>query len=370
MIYLDHHAASPPDEAVCAVMADVRARAWGNPSSAHAWGRAARAALETAREQLAEAIGGKPADVVFTAGGTEACNLAVLGVAHGRRVILTTPIEHPAVQEAVAARGADVRHLAVPAGCPPSPDAFAAQLDGVELAVVQWVNHEVGTRFDIPAYAEACRARAVPLVVDATQALGKLPVNVQELGAAAVAFASSKVGGPLGAGALWIRRDTEIASLLHGGAQERGRRAGTPDVVALAGFGAAAACACSRVAQMPAVEARRDRLESCLLELGAEVAGATGPRVATVSTVSVPGWRGSSLVAALDLEGLGVSSGAACSSGVEKPNATLLAMYPAEAWRANAALRVSLSVTTTDDDVATAERVLRAVLPRKRAPRP
>lgn len=366
MIYLDHHAASPPDEAVRAVMAEVREKAWGNPSSAHRWGRAARAALETAREQVAAAIGAKPADLVFTAGGTEACNLATLGVAQGAQRVLSTPCEHPAILEALAARGGTVRQVPVPGGRPPDRDTFEAHLEEADLAVVQWVNHEVGTHFDIPTYAQLCQERGVPLVVDATQALGKVRVDVHELGAAAVAFASSKVGGPLGAGALWIRRDTSVASLLHGGSQERGRRAGTPDVVALAGFGAAAARASERVAQMPEVAERRDRLEACLLELGAVVAGADGPRVATVSTTSVPGWRGSSLVAALDLEGLGVSSGAACSSGVEKPNATVLAQHPDAPWRAASALRLSLSVSTRDDEVEQAMAILRAVLPRKR----
>ena len=186
--------------------------AWANPSSVHGPGRRARALLESARRQLAEAIGAEPADVVFTSGGTEAVNMAVLGAADGQPLcrVVTTNVEHPSMAESVAAlgrAGLAVARLELTGGEPPSLAALEAaidQADGPVLVALQWVNHEVGTCFPLAAYAELCRARGASLVVDATQALGKLPVDVAALGADAVAFASHKIGGPAGAGALWL----------------------------------------------------------------------------------------------------------------------------------------------------------------------
>lgn len=373
MIYLDHHAASPPDEAVRAAMEAAREVAWANPASAHAAGRAARSVLEAAREKIAAAVGAKRADLVLTAGGTEACNLAVRGVP-GRGPVLLTRVEHPATREPAVLRGerdGGVGWLELPTGRPPDAAAFEAALDAaagprgdVALAVVQLVSHETGTVLPVAEYGEVCRRRGVPLVVDATQALGKIPLDVGALGATAVALASSKIGGPPAAGALWIARDTALTPQLIGGAQERGRRAGSPDPVAMAGFGEAAARVETRLAAMPSVAARRDPLEAALLALGAVVNG-EGPRVATVSNVSVPGWKGTRLVAALDLEGLCASHGAACSSGVDAPSEVIAAMYPDAPWRAESALRLSLGPTTSDADIEAAIRIVSAVIPRK-----
>ena len=373
VIYLDHHAASPPDEAVRAAMEAAREVAWANPASAHAAGRAARSVLEAAREKIADAVGAKPADLVLTAGGTEACNLAVRGVP-GRGPVLLTRVEHPATREPAVLRGehdGGVSWLELPAGRPPDAAAFEAALAAaagprgdVALAVVQMVSHETGTVLPVAEYGEVCRRRGVPLVVDATQALGKIPLDVGALGATAVTFASSKIGGPPAAGALWIARDTALTPQLIGGAQERGRRAGSPDPVAMAGFGEAAARVETRLAAMPSVATRRDTLEAALLGLGAVVNG-EGPRVATVSNVSVPGWKGTRLVAALDLEGLCASHGAACSSGVDAPSEVMAAMYPDAPWRAESALRLSLAPTTSDADIEAAIRIVSAVIPRK-----
>lgn len=368
MIYLDHHAASPMPAEVRAAIDRARARAWANPSSVHAAGRAARAVLEEARREVAAAIGASPADVVFTAGGTEACNLGVLGLARAPRAVATTRIEHPAVAEAVRALergGSRVIRLDVADGRPPSIETVDAALEQAELACFGWVSSETGTILPVERWAERCRARGVPLFVDATQALGKLPVDVGALGASAVAFASSKIGGPPGAGALWIARDAPLEPRALGGAQERGRRAGSPDVATLAGFGAACARAGALLAAMPDVARRRDRLERALVARGAVVNGAGGPRVATVTDVSVPGWRGARLVAALDLEGLCASSGPACSSGVDAPSAVVAAMYPDEPWRAESALRLSLSAETSDAEIDEAIAILARVLDRR-----
>lgn len=370
MIYLDHHAASPMDAEVRAAMAEASARGWANPSSVHAAGRASRAILERARDQVAGAIGARASDVVFTSGGTEAVNLGVLGLGGGARRVVTTAIEHPSLLGAVSLfehDGAEVIRLGVRDGRPPSAQELEQALDGSDLACLAWVNHETGTILPLHDVAERCRARGVPLVVDATAALGKIEVDVARLGASAVAIASSKIGGPPAAGALWITREAALAPRMLGGGQERGRRAGTPDPVALAGFGAACARIGARLASMPDVGRRRDRLEAALVARRAIVNGAAGPRVATVTNVSVPGWRGSGLVAALDLEGLCASSGAACSSGVDEPSRVIAAMAPDAPWRAESALRLSLGPSTTDEDVGGAVAILERVLSRKRA---
>lgn len=357
-VYLDHHAASPVAPEVLEAMREAREVAWANPSSAHGAGRAARAVIERARERVAAAIGAAPSDLVFTAGGTEACNLGVLGLSAQR--ILVTAIEHPAVLEAARAHGAQVVELAVPEGRAPGE----LPLEGVDLVCAQWVNHETGTVLPVERWAAQCRAAGVALFVDASQALGKLPVDVAGLGARAVAFAASKLGGPPGAGALWIARDTELAPRAVGGAQERGRRAGSPDPAALAGFGRAASLVPERLVAMDGVAARRDRLEAAVSRWG-EVNAGGAPRVATVINLSVRGWSGPRLVAALDVEGLEASHGAACSSGVDAPSAVVAAMYPEEPGRAESALRLSLGPTTTDADVDRAVELFERVARRK-----
>lgn len=372
MIYLDHHAATPLSPAVRAAIASAHETAWANPASVHAAGRAARAQLERARRVLAGAIGAQPADLVFTGGGTEACNLAVLGLtataAPGAHV-LTSALEHPAVLGAVGAlaeRGAVVESLPLTDARPVSPEALAGALrDDTVLVALQWVNHETGAVAPVQAYAQICAARGVPLVVDASQALGKLPCDVASLGASAVIFASTKVGGPAGAAALWVARHRTLAAVTFGGAQERGRRAGTPDVAAVAGFAAAVEALPARLSSMTRLGALRDQLEQTCLQLGAS-ANVADPceRVATVSNVSVPGWRGEVLVAALDVEGLCVSAGAACSSGLGAPSPVLRALYPDQPWRAESALRLSLGPDSSEAEVAQASAILRRVLGR------
>lgn len=369
MIYLDHHAASPMDGDVRAAVERARERGWANPSSAHAAGRAARAIVERARAEVASAIGARAADVVFTSGGTEAVNLGVLGLAERPRRVVTSAIEHPSVLEAVALferEGAEVIRLDVPGGLAPDPEVLDRALAGSDLACIGWVNHETGTTLPLETIADRCRAHAVPLFVDATAALGKIAIDTGALGASAIAIASSKIGGPPAVGALWIARDAALRPRMVGGGQERGRRAGTPDPAALAGFGAACSKVGERLASMPEVARRRDRLEQALVARGAVVNAADGPRVATVTNVSVPGWRGTSLVAALDLEGLCASSGAACSSGVDEPSRVVAAMIPDEPWRAESALRLSLAPSTRDDEIDAAIAILDRVLARKR----
>lgn len=342
--------------------------AWANPSSVHAAGRRARALLEGARERIAAAIGAEPADVVLTSGGTEACNLGVRGLFAGGALV-TTEIEHPAVARAVERmareRGAQVTRLAVLRGVPPDPADVAVAASAGGLAAVQWINHETGTRFPVERYAEACQRVGARVFVDATQALGKVPIDVRALGADALAIASHKAGGPAGAGALWVRRGVDVDAVLSGGAQERGRRPGSPDLLACVGFGAACTVIGQRLETQPRLAALRDRWEVAVRTLGGVINASDAPRVATVVSASFRDRRGDDLVAAMDLEGVCVSSGAACSSGLSEPSAVLRAMYPDEPWRATGALRSSFGPETTETDVEFAAAALGRVLARR-----
>jgi cysteine desulfurase len=233
------------------------------------------------------------------------------------------------------------------------------------LAAIQWVNHETGTLFPVEAYATVCAARGVPLLVDACQTLGKVPVSVRTSGVSALVVSAAKLGGPAGAAALWVERCREVSQVIHGGAQERGRRPGTPHTAVFAGFGEACRGVPDRLADQARITKLRDRVEQGCIALGARV-NAPGPRVGTVTNLSVPGWRSDMLVAALDIEGLCASSGAACSSGLAEPSPVLRAMYPDEPERADSALRLSLGPETTEADVTQALVVVERVFARAR----
>jgi cysteine desulfurase len=371
VLYLDHHAATPLCAAARDAMDAARELSWANPSSVHAAGRAARALLEGARRQVAAAIRAAPADVVLTSGGSEACNLGVRGLPalQGGHVV-STEIEHPAVLRALESSlevgPSAITRLAVPDGVAPSPAQLQQALrPETRLCAMQWVNHETGAVLPIEVYAEVCRAAGVPLFVDATQAAGKLAIDVEALGADLVAIASHKLGGPAGAGALWVRRGLALRSLIAGGGQERGRRAGSPDVVSIVGFGAACEALPARIDAQPRLAALRDRVEAELRRLQAVINGAGGERVGTVTNASFKGWSGAELCAALDIEGVCVASGAACSSGLSEPSPVLLAMYPgAEGWRAGAAIRISFGPETIENTIEIAMDSLRHVVSR------
>jgi len=347
-------------------MEEAAATAWANPSSTHAAGRASRQLLEAAREDIASSIGARPADLVLTAGGTEACNLGIRGLAAGRRRVVTSQVEHPAVAESVRRLGREGREviaLRVVDGLPPSREELASHLDSDTLVAIQWVNHETGTLFPIAEYAQACRAQQARLFVDATQALGKVPLDVAALDADVIAIAAQKIGGPAGAGACWVRRGLPLEPVLDGGSQERGRRPGTPDTSSMVGFGAACRLVGQRLAQQPRLAALRDRIEAELIELGGLVNG-VAPRTATVANLSFRGWQGPILVAALDVEGICLSTGAACSSGLQEPSAVIRAMYPDAQWRAGSAVRISLGIENTEQDIEMTSQAFARVLAR------
>ncbi len=370
MIYLDHHAATPVSTAARAAMAAAADVAWANPSSVHSAGRGARRVLEGARAQFASAVGVKPSEVVLTGGGTEACNLGVRGLLGAASTgssarVVTTALEHPAVRNA-AGRAKACHVLSFAAEASPAPEEIASQLQPGDVLAMQWVNHETGVILPVFEWAAAAKERGASVFVDATQAFGKLAFNLSEMPFDTVAFAGQKVGGPAGTGALYVRRGLDLALVLEGGGQERGRRPGTPDVLGHAGFGAACQEVALRVRQMERVGKQRDALEAHAQSLGGVVNGLPMPRVATVTQVAFEGQRADVLVAALDVEGVCVSAGAACSSGLLEPVASVAALHPSEPWRATSSVRFSLSPSTTDAEVEGGCAALTRVLARGR----
>lgn len=376
-IYLDWNATTPPHPEVLEAMRTAAELAWANPASVHGPGRRARAWIERAREAVAALVGLDPRDVVLTSGGTEANNLAL---AHAfppgtQGALVVSRVEHPSVVRAAEGLGARGVHVAwvdpAPSGRV-APEAMAAALDRaasvapVRLMVLQAVNHETGVIQPVAEVAALARNRGVPLHVDAVQAVGRLPPSAWE-GADLVAVAAHKIRGPKGIGALATRPGVRLRPLLLGGAQERGLRPGTQDPSAAAGFAVAAERARSTPARYAGLAALRDDLEAELLRLGRSLGieparNGTAPRAPHVSNLSWPGWRGDELCAALDLEGVAVSSGSACSAGTADPSPVLLAML-GEA-RAASAVRVSLGEDTTPAELAEALRRWARVLAR------
>jgi cysteine desulfurase len=335
MTYLDANATERlRPEARAAVLAALEEP--GNPSSVHAAGRAARRLLEEAREAVAARFGGRPADLVFTSGGTEADALAVHALGAGRRLVVGAT-EHHAVF--AAAPGAAL--LPVDREGVADLDALARLLagGGPALVCLMAANNETGTLQPIAEAARICHAAGALLHVDAVQAAGRIAVDFAALGADSMAFSSHKLGGPQGAGALLVtpERSAGLAPLIGGGGQERGRRGGTPALPAIAGFGAAARVA----APVAGLAALRDRIERSARAAGAVALGASAPRLTNTSCLALPGVRADTQVIALDLAGVAVSAGAACSSGKVARSHVLDAMGAGPL--AGEAIRVSLS---------------------------
>ncbi|HEX8392763.1 MAG TPA: cysteine desulfurase family protein [Longimicrobium sp.] len=375
-VYLDHAATTPlRPEARDAMLAALDGR-WGNPSSIHRWGRDARAALDDARARFAAVIGASPAEIVFTRGGTEADNMALWGRARlaPSAPLACSAVEHSAVLNAVRAAGEaghPVHLLPVDGNGLVDLDALRALLAGEEkpaVVSVMWANNEVGAMQPVREIAALCRASGVVFHSDAVQALGKVPVRADEVAADLLAFSAHKLGGPRGVGALYVRRGTAIQPMLHGGGQERGMRPGTEDVAgAIALAVAAELAAAERQTLMPRLAALRDRLEA---ELFARVPGlvlnaAGAPRLPTISNVSVPGADAEMLLIGMDMEGIAVSSGSACSSGAVTPSHVLTAMGVAP-QAAGPSVRFSLGRGTTDADIDRVIHVFPAVAERVR----
>jgi cysteine desulfurase len=379
MPYLDWNATTPIHTDVAEAMAVTARRTWGNPSSLHAMGRAAKAVVEEAREALAELVGFCARDILLTSGGTEANNLALRRPfvdAAGAPVagtLFTSRLEHPSVTstaEALGREGVSVVWLPVPPSGRLDPSdaerALAGRSSGAALLAVQAVNHETGVIQPIAELAAIAARHGVEMHVDAVQAVGKLPSETW-LGADSLSAASHKIRGPKGIGALFVRTGLSVRPILRGGGQERGLRPGTVDPVAAAGFGMAARRALSGASRYREIGSLRTTLENALLDAGqrlrrAPLRNGDEPRAPHVSNLSWPGWVGDELCAALDLEGVCVSAGAACAAGTPEPSPVIAAMHGAA--RAASAVRVSLGDDTTSDDVEQAIRAFQRVLAR------
>jgi cysteine desulfurase len=361
-VYFDHNATTPVAPSVAEIMTRVLRDEFGNASSIHYFGQRAKAVLDDARSSVADLIDAEASEVVFTSGGTEADNFAIRGVAEaleptGRRHLIATSIEHEAVLttfKALARRGWTTTLLPVDASGIVDPAALEAAItDKTALVSVMHANNEIGTIQPIADLARIARARGVLFHTDAVQSVAKLPVDVRALGVDLLSLSAHKFNGPKGAGALWIRRGTRISAILTGGKHERNRRAGTENVAAIAGMGAAATLAAGKLATDAArLSALRDRLENEVLARvpGTAVNGARDRRVPNTTNISFDGIEAESLLIALDLEGIAVSTGSACSSGTLEPSHVLRAMgLPTH--RTQNSIRLSLGAGNTDEQV-------------------
>jgi cysteine desulfurase len=371
MAYLDHAATTPMlAQAVAAMTAELAES--GNPSSLHSSGRRARRVVEESREQVAQALGARPSEVVFTAGGTEADNLAVKGLYWARhaadprrRRILASGVEHHAVLDSVLwlveHEGAEVEWLEVDeAGRVSSAQLRRALHEGaadVALVSVMWVNNEVGTVQPISELAQIAAEYGVPLHTDAVGAVGQLPIDFAASAVDAMAIAGHKFGGPVGAGALLLGHNVDCAPLLHGGGQERDVRSGTVDVATIAGLAAAAEVA---IKEQPTHAERlaglRDDLARRIVavvgdaELNGDPALNTQHRLPGNAHFSFPDCEGDALLMLLDAQGVECSTGSACSAGIARPSHVLLAMGHDEA-RARSSLRFTFGHSSTTEDV-------------------
>ncbi|KEG39910.1 cysteine desulfurase family protein [Streptomyces althioticus] len=385
MAYLDHAATTPMlPEAVEALTAHLGVT--GNASSLHAAGRRARRTVEEARETLAEALGARPSEIVFTSGGTEADNLAVKGLYWARRDadpartrVLASPVEHHAVLDAVdwlaTHEGATVEYLPVDAYGRVHPDALreavARNPDDVALATVMWANNEIGTILPVAELAAVAAEFGVPLHSDAVQAFGQVPVDFAASGLAAMTVSGHKIGGPYGIGALVLGREHTPVPVLHGGGQERHVRSGTLDVPAIASFAVAGRVAAEERERFALEIGRlRDDLVAAVLDavpdavLGGDPA--PGGRLPANAHFTFPGCEGDSLLLLLDAQGIECSTGSACTAGVAQPSHVLLATGT-DPDLARGTLRFSLGHTSTDADVKALAKAIGPAVERARA---
>jgi cysteine desulfurase len=370
-IYLDHAATTPLHPAVLEAMLPHLTEHYGNPSSIHARGRRARQALDEARETIAATIGASPREIVLTAGGSEADNLAIKGVAwaasaRGRHIV-TSAVEHHAVLhtcQVLERSGFEVTYLPVDRYGRVDPDAVAAAItDRTSLVSVMYANNEVGSVEPIAEIAALCRGRGVRFHTDAVQAAGHLPLDVDALGVDLMSLSAHKIYGPKGVGALYVRRGQALLPQVQGGSQERQRRAGTENVAGAVGF----ARALQLVAEAEAnVAELRDALVRGMTALsGVILTGHPVERLPNNASFLVEAVNGGDLVAALDLEGIEVSTGSACTSGSTEPSHVLLAMG-FEPREAAGSLRMTVGAGTTADEVRRTVEVAASVIERLR----
>lgn len=376
-IYLDHNATTPVDPRVADAVHEALRGCFGNASSIHAFGQAAKAALDDARSAVADLLGAQPNDVIFTGSGTEADNLAIRGVAEaalpaGRRHLIASAVEHEAVINTLKALSKrDWTSTLLPvgtAGVVDPADLEAAITDDTALVSVMHANNEIGTVQPVARLAEIAHGHGALFHTDAVQTAGKLPIDVTGLGVDLLSISAHKFNGPKGVGALWIRRGMRLVAPTTGGRQERNRRAGTENVPAIVGLGVAAGLAARKLAhEGTRLSALRDRLEAALLHrIPDTTVNGDGARVPNTTNISFHGVEAEALLIALDLEGIAVSTGSACSSGTLEPSHVLRAMGLTPR-RAQSSIRFSLGLGNTDDEVQRVVDVLPPLVDKLRA---
>ena len=375
-IYLDHNASTPLDPRVLEAMLPVLRDGFGNPSSLHWYGQQARALLDEARAHVARLIGATPSEIVFTGSGTEADNMALRGAAGAarepRRKIVYSAIEHHAVvntAKALAEEGWPVEVVRVGADGLVDLEDLRAKVDATTaLVAVMRANNETGIIQPVDEVARIAHAAGALVHCDGVQAAGKIPVDVRALHVDTLALSAHNFNGPKGVGMLYVKRGTRLKPWARGGSQERNRRAGTENVAGIVGLGRAAALAADDLpAEGPRLEAMRDRLETRLLAIAGARRNGDGPRVPNTASVSFEGIEAESLLMALDLAGIAVSTGAACAAGAVEPSHVLRGMgLPVE--RVQGSIRLSLGRSTSEhaidraaDAIATAVEKQRSV---------
>jgi cysteine desulfurase len=375
-IYFDHNATTPIAPEVLAAMMPYLTEEYGNASSIHAFGQNAREAVEQARASVAALLNARPADIMFTSGGTESINHAILGAvaaAPGKsKHVITSAIEHVAGLDpckALAKSGVDLTILPVDREGLVSPDdVLRAIRPETVLISIMLANNETGTIEPIAEISKVAAEKGIVLHTDAVQAAGKIPIDVDKLGVDLLSISAHKFNGPKGIGALYIRKGTPLSPLLYGGHSERDRRPGTEDVAAIAGMGRAAKLAQAGDGQeSERLRGHRDRLEQGLLDRVSHswVNGARAPRVPNTSNLTFPFIEGEAMVIALDLKGIACSTGAACSSGAVEPSHVLMALGLAPE-DARATLRLSLGRQNTQEEVDHALEIIPTVIERLR----
>jgi len=371
-VYLDYNATTPLAPEVLEVMLPYFREEFGNPSSIHSFGQRAKAALYDARERVASLIGASPNEILFTSGGTEADNLAILGVLEaaegGRRHLVTSSVEHHAVlnsMKALAKKGVPVTFLKVDrAGRVDPEDLKSALTPGTLLVSIMHANNETGVVQPVAELARLTHQAGAYFHTDAVQSIGKIPVRVRELGVDLLSLSGHKIYGPKGTGALYVRRGVNVRPIFRGGGQERARRPGTENLPGLVGLGRAAQLAETHLAGEPnRVAVLRDRLtEDVLARIpGSAPNGAEAERTPNTVNLSFPGVEGETLIIALDLKGCAVSTGAACSSGTVEPSHVLIAMGLSP-QQVQGSIRVSLGRYTTAEEIAYFVDVLESVV--------
>jgi cysteine desulfurase len=361
-IYLDHNATTPVDPAAADAMMRALQHLFGNASSVHYYGQQAKAAIDDARSAVAALIGGEPSEIIFTSGGTEADNFAIRGVAEafevtGRKHLITSGIEHEAVLntfKALAKRGWKTTVLPLDATGIVSPSRLREVItDDTALVSIMHANNEIGTIQPIAELANIAHGHGALFHTDAVQTAGKIPVSARALGVDLLSVSAHKFYGPKGVGALWAKRGVRLSPFLSGGKQERNRRAGTENVPGIIGMGAAAARAMQKMESEAArLSALRDRLESGILAAvpNTEVNGSRDARVPNTTNISFERIEAESLLIALDLEGVAVSTGSACSSGTLEPSHVLKAMN-LSSHRAQNSIRFSLGASNSEEQI-------------------